>query len=307
MTHAMKPGKRNYKDALFRDIFKEPTRLAGLYEALEGIATSPEEIQLMTIDETLFSGIKNDVSFFVRDRHVVLAEHQSTVNANMPLRLAMYLMELYRQYIPADAVYKKELISLPAPRCYVLYNGMAEMPDEQILRLSEAFDGDADVMELIVKVININDAPHREILKRCQSLKSYSVFIAKLREHINNGVLFEPAVSDAIDYCINHDYLREYFQRKYKEEVFDMLNFAWDQERALEVRAEEAMEKGRKEGRKEGLERGLEQGLEQGLEKGLITSIRKMVERLGVSIEKAMDVLEIPTGERAKYAMLVKG
>ena len=40
----MKPGKRNYKDALFRDIFKEPTRLTGLYEALEGIVTSPEEI-----------------------------------------------------------------------------------------------------------------------------------------------------------------------------------------------------------------------------------------------------------------------
>jgi hypothetical protein len=86
-----------------------------------------------------------------------------------------------------------------------------------------------------------------------------------------------------------------------------MLNFAWDQERALEVRAEEAMEKGRREGRQEGLEKGLEQGLEQGLEKGLTASIRKMVERLGVSIEKAMDVLEIPTGERAKYAMLVKG
>ena len=82
-----------------------------------------------------------------------------------------------------------------------------------------------------------------------------------------------------------------------------MLNFAWDQERALEVRAEEAIEKGRREGRQEGLEKGLEQGLE----KGLITSIRKMMERLGVSIEKAMDVLEIPTGERAKYAMLVKG
>ena len=241
----------------------------------------------MTIDETLFSGIKNDVSFFVRDRHVVLAEHQSTVNANMPLRLAMYLMELYRQYIPADAVYKKELISLPAPRCYVLYNGTAQMPDEQILRLSEAFGGDADVMELVVKVININDAPHREILNRCHSLKSYSVFVAKIREQMSSGILFAPAVSAAIDYCINHDYLRDYFQRKYKEEVFDMLNFAWDQERALEVRAEEAMEKG--------------------LERGLASALRNVMDGLGVSMERAMDVLKIPVADRAKYAMLVKG
>ena len=283
----MKKGKHTYKDALFRDIFKEPTRLIGLYRALEGIAASPDEIELATVNETLFSGIKNDVSFFVRDRHVILAEHQSTINANMPLRLAMYLMEIYRQYIPADAVYKKELISLPAPRCYVLYNGTAQMPDEQILRLSEAFGGDADVMELVVTVININDAPHREILNRCHSLKSYSVFVAKIREQMSSGILFEPAVSAAIDYCINHDYLRDYFQRKYKEEVFDMLNFAWDQERALEVRAEEAMEKG--------------------LERGLASALRNVMDGLGVSMERAMDVLKIPVADRAKYAMLVKG
>lgn len=104
----MKTGKRNYKDALFRDIFKEPSRLTGLYEALEGTAVSPDEITLATIDETLFSGVKNDVSFFVRNRHVLLAEHQSTINANMPLRLAMYLMEIYRQYVPSDAMYQQK-------------------------------------------------------------------------------------------------------------------------------------------------------------------------------------------------------
>ena len=32
-----------------------------------------------------------------------------------------------------------------------------------------------------------------------------------------------------------------------------MLNFVWDQERALEVRAEEALEKGLRLGRQEGL------------------------------------------------------
>ena len=70
-----------------------------------------------------------------------------------------------------------------------------------------------------------------------------------------------------------------------------MLNFAWDQERALEVRAEEAMEK----------------GLAQGLENGLTASISNVMKNMGVSMEKAMDVLQIPTTERAKYAALVKG
>ena len=287
----MKSGNRKYKDSLFRDIFNDPLRLTGLYEALEGIAASPDEIRLATIDETLFSGIKNDVSFFVRDRHVILAEHQSTINANMPLRLAMYLMEIYRQYIPSDAMYRRELIALPAPRCYVLYNGTEEMPDRETLRLSEAFGKKKSAMELEVEVININDAPNREILERCHELKSYSIFIAKVRERVKNGSMLKPAVIDAVEYCIKHDYLRDYFRKKYEEEVFDMLNFAWDQERALEVRAEEAMEKGRQEGRQE----------------GLVHSIRNLMENLQWTPDKAMDALSVPPAERIKYAALVKG
>ena len=74
-----------------------------------------------------------------------------------------------------------------------------------------------------------------------------------------------------------------------------MLNFVWDQERALEVCAEEAREDGIKE------------GLSQGLENGLTASIRNVMGSFNVSMEKAMDVLQIPADERAKYAALVKG
>ena len=78
-----------------------------------------------------------------------------------------------------------------------------------------------------------------------------------------------------------------------------MLNFVWDQERALEVRAEEARAVGRQE--------GLSQGLSQGVEKGLALSLGNMMKNMGVSLDKAMDVLQIPAAERAKYAALVKG
>ncbi len=78
-----------------------------------------------------------------------------------------------------------------------------------------------------------------------------------------------------------------------------MLNFVWDQERALEVCAEEA--------REDGIKEGLSQGLSQGLENGLTASIRNVMGSFNVSMEKAMDVLQIPADERAKYAALVKG
>ena len=64
-----------------------------------------------------------------------------------------------------------------------------------------------------------------------------------------------------------------------------MLNFVWDQERALEVRAEEARADGRQE--------------------GLTASIRNVMHSMTFSVEKAMDVLQIPADERAKYAALV--
>ena len=90
-----------------------------------------------------------------------------------------------------------------------------------------------------------------------------------------------------------------------------MLNFVWDQERALEVRAEEAMEegmeKGMEKGRQEGRQEGMEKGMEKGREKERVFSIHNMMEELGLSLERAMDVLKIPMGERAKYAMMVKG
>ena len=78
-----------------------------------------------------------------------------------------------------------------------------------------------------------------------------------------------------------------------------MLNFAWDQERALEVRSEEA--------REDGIRKGLAQGLSQGVLETTLLAIRNMMKNLGLSMEKAMDVLQIPADERAKYATLVKG
>ena len=299
----MRTAKRVYKDSLFRDIFNHANRLPDIYEALIGDRVTPKDITLATINETLFTGIKNDISFIVRNQYVLLTEHQSTVNKNMPLRLLMYLAEIYRRYVDQDAIYKKNLILLPAPKFYVFYNGEAEMPDRWELRLSDAFEGRKGDMDLIVEVLNINDAPHRPLLDRCHALKSYSIFVAKVREHVKNGSTLEAAVGDAVQYCIANDYLKEYFRQKQQEEVFDMLNFVWDQERALEVRAEEA----REDGIREGLAQGLSQGLSQGVFETTSSAIRSMMKNLGLSMEKAMDVLQIPADERAKYAALVKG
>ena len=47
--------------------------------------------------------------------------------------------------------------------------------------------------------------------------------------------------------------------------------------------------------------RGMAKGMEKGMAKGLLSSIKNLVKNMGVSVEQAMSVLEIPEAERQKY------
>ena len=280
----MKTVNRNYKDSLFRDIFNNEERLAEIYTGLLNDPISPHDIQLTTLDWTFFTGIRNDVSFIVKEKHIVLLEHQSTCNENMPLRLLMYIAELYRRY-------RQTRILLPAPKFYVFYNGEKEMPAQWPLRLSDAFDGNEGDIELVAEVININEAPHRLIFEKCRALKAYSVFVAQFRGYVRNGKSLEEAVSLAVRYCVENDYLGDYFRQRQKEEVFDMMNFVWNQERALEIRAEEAMQ----------------QGMEKGMEKGMAET-QQMILRVFPLLRKNMPLAEISekTGCAIEYLQQLK-
>ena len=49
----------------------------------------------MTLQGTFFNDEKNDVSFLAGTRQIILMEHQSTLNENMPLRMFWYMAKLY--------------------------------------------------------------------------------------------------------------------------------------------------------------------------------------------------------------------
>ena len=299
----MRKTKRTYKDSLFRDIFSNATRLVEIYAALEDERAEADDIRITTLAETFFDSEKNDVSFIVGERHIILLEHQSTVNENMPLRILWYIAELYRQYVDPKLPYRAKRIALPAPKFYVFYNGRATMPQRWQLRLSDAFGAQEGALELLVEVLNINKGAGHKILDTCAPLKAYSVFVAHVRACVHAGDTLAQAVPAAMRYCIAHDCLAEYFMEKQEKEVFDMVNFQWDEELARQVRAEEAWEEGLQEGRAQ----GLAQGREQGLESGIVSSIGNVMKSMGFSMERAMDVLQIPVEERAKYAALVRG
>ena len=79
-------ANRNYKDRLFRLVFKKEEALLELYNALNGTDYSdPSKLIITTIENTIYMNMKNDVSFLVA-KTLNMYEHQSTKNPNMPLR-----------------------------------------------------------------------------------------------------------------------------------------------------------------------------------------------------------------------------
>ena len=91
--------QKKYRDALFRKIFSERSVLLELYNALNNTGYSDEkELTVYTIDDVIYLGYKNDVSFIVRGT-LNLYEHQSIFNPNMPLRGLIYFGKQYESYI----------------------------------------------------------------------------------------------------------------------------------------------------------------------------------------------------------------
>ena len=78
--------QKKYRDALFRRIFNEKSVLLELYNALNQTDyDDADELIFYTIDDVIYLGYKNDVSFIVRGT-LNLYEHQSTLNPNMPIQ-----------------------------------------------------------------------------------------------------------------------------------------------------------------------------------------------------------------------------
>ena len=73
-----------------------------------------------------------------------------------------------------------------------------------------------------------------------------------------------------------------------------------------EYNEKEAMELFKEEGREEGREEGLEEGMEKGREKERVSSIQKIMAKLGYTAEKAMDFLDIPKEEQGKYILMME-
>ena len=191
---------------------------------------------------------------------MVLIEHQSTLNPNMALRLLLYVARILEKMVKGKSLYVKKRIAIPWPEFYVLYNGADPYPDAATLRLSDLFERPQDLgfpeklnplLELEVKVFNINEGRNALMAQHCRKLADYSAFIAKARTYLGEWGNQEEAIRETVKYCQKHDILSEFLEKNARE-VSNMLLTEWNMDDAIAVTREEALEEGLERGRVEG-------------------------------------------------------
>ncbi len=165
-------ANREHKDRLFKFIFGNPRYkewTLSLYNAINGTNyTNAADIRLTTVEDVVYMGMKNDVSFLMGDT-MSFYEQQSTYNPNMPMRYLVYIGMVYSKYIETTKDYQRYSSALqkaPTPKCVCFYNGTADKEVKKVLKLSDAFDGESDV-EVKVLMININYGHNIDLLKAC--------------------------------------------------------------------------------------------------------------------------------------------
>ena len=238
---------------------------------------------------------------------IILAEHQSTINPNMPIRWLEYVIRLYERILDTQERYARSLIKIPTPEFYVFYNGQEEYPAETVLHLSDAFMTKPEhiVLELEVKVININEHKGNMLLQSCKPLAEYSIFVETVRRNIERDK--EYGFENAIKECIQNDILKEYLQRKSKE-VINMLIAEYDYATDIAVqRAEErkiAYGEGKSLGLAEGKSLGLAEGKSLGLAEGKSLGSRqakletaRILKQLGDSTQKIVQATGLTSAE----------
>ena len=265
---------RKFKDTLFRKVFNNKRDLLSLYNALNNTEHTDESlITINTIEDAIYIGYKNDISFIINSE-LNLYEHQSSVNPNMPVRGLIYFAELYKGYIEQNnlLIYNERLVKLPFPRYVVFYNGTEGEPEEQELRLSDSFvqvpEGEARTgivveeankpsVEVTVQLLNINYGCNQELMEKCQKLMEYSKFIALVRvksdmltekykkemKSVNKKEIFAEAVALAIDEAIRDNVLKDILSKNMAE-VTDMLLTEFDEKAYIDGVKKQSYEEG---------------------------------------------------------------
>lgn len=281
------PGMRyTIKDSVFTFVFKQPEYARKLYLALhpEDTDVTEADCKLVTLENVLTTGLYNDVGIQVRDTLILLVEAQSIFSVNIVLRIFLYLAATYKEYVEEHKLnlYGTAAVTIPRPELYVVYTGDCEDVSD-VLYLSDLYEGIGSA-EVEVKVLRGNGSGDivDEYVRFCK------IADEERKRHGRN----EKAVEETLRRCIEENVLAPFLMTRQKE-VAEIMVTLFDQEKVMEIHDYHIAEAARKD------------GLQEGLAEGTLSSIRSLMETLGLSIEAAMNALKVPEDERSKYTNML--
>ena len=258
-------ANRTLHDTLFRFIFNDKESAIELYNALEGTNYDMDtELEFTTLKNLFYVQRRNDLGFQIDGRFVVLTEHQSTINYNMPVRFLDYVAQTYQNLLleKQDDLYHRKPVQLMTPEFFVIYTGKEDWKETE-LHLSDSFIADPpkNSMDLVVKIIDVryNKKEAAAILSRSEKLRGYSLLLKYVRDYREEGYELKEAIDLSVRRCITEDVLKD-FLIKYGREVREMLYEGITAEEFAEIRGREEREEGRAEGLAEGRAEGLAEG-----------------------------------------------
>ena len=272
-----------YKDRVFRMIFKDKRKLLDLYNAINGTNyKNTEDLTITTLENAIYMGMHNDVSFILHEE-LMLYEHQSTDNPNMPLRNLFYVSDVYSRLVYNKELHQVSLIRIPEPKFVVFYNGVTEKAERWEQKLSDAYPNISEnpALELRTTVLNINLGKNRELAEKCRSLMDYMKLVAKIRTYTklypNN---LRKAIETAVDECIREDIMAD-FLMKNRAEVIKMSIYEYNAERV------------RQTDREYGLQQGIERGRQEILVKLLCYQLKKGIDPYEAASEMGEDLATV--------------
>ena len=190
-------------------------------------------------------------------------------------------------------LYGTKRVVLPVPRFVVFYNGEADQPDRQILKLSDLYTVKEEdpMLDLKVLVLNVNQGHNPELMEACHTLWEYAEYTGRVRKYAKEQPVAE-AVERAITECIQEGILKEFLEKN-RREAKNVSIYEYDQEKHIRQEREEAWEAGEKAGWEAGEKAGREAGqmdkLQEQIQKKLAKG--KTISEIAEALEEEEDTI----------------
>jgi len=232
-------AKRNAKDTVFSNMFKEPEYLLKLYKDLhsEDKEATVDILQEATIQNILTDRIYNDLGFIVRDKLIILVEAQSTWSVNILVRALLYLVQTYKDRFDAHKsnLYGTAPVDLPEPELYVIYTGNRKDHPATLSLSDEFFGGKETALNVTIKMLYGDD--------RTSIIGQYVRFCKVLNEQVDLHGRTCEAITETIRICKDENVLKDYLIT-HEQETINIMMDLFDEKRIQESYGYECEQRG---------------------------------------------------------------